>query len=661
MRCMLLLVSIVAFSLLMFAAAPFDHEPTSPYEWRVFVKFSASPKLTNAVKAQFLKDMKAALGPALGDDLGTVTLRDLADVPADKRDRLVSQFAEVGWKALGSDEFRTLTGVKTHFLTVEYRSGAYHLESSQHDGSTGLSTPQVRKKTVTDTDALSRTAGLMLVEDFGPVATVEPLADAKEFCLIRLRGMELPGIDRWLKRGDVFAMSTILDLPKPLPKDAKPEKLKPGQVLEIPTERKAQPRSSTLLRVTEVIDRGVAKCEVFSIYERAFPRQQRLVGYRAMKLSTVDGPIAVTVSDSTGQAPKPNVPLEVWATEYGGLNVKPNARDSLEGRGGRYGSPRKLRGAAFVWIKLGQEQSRFVVPILTTGDPLPLTFQFDEGKVRLARFQDRVERFVSRTIDARLAIDQLGLALKDLIEKQENKKALDRTEIGLKTLEERDKDLSAELAELRGDANAKDAYIAANLNNAEQLIASLRVVKPELEAKREDLKVSLAKAEDPIEFEKKFRAKEIQRQIATFERRGEIPEALEQYDLLIELTKLEDARKRKAKLEEDWKAKSPEQETARSQIKIDWANLAKLDDVKAAVPQLAKGLEILGKADDKYGLRYGLTGIENAVLRLSELANPLDKDFAGDREQIAAIDAVRKELLKIADKLAADRKRIGDG
>ena len=331
------------------APPPLDPEAKTPYTWRVVLKVAPHPALGPAVKGQLVADLKAALGPALGDEFGTVEVVDLAGVKREKWEPLWARFDEKGWAAVEADESRTLTGVKTHFLTVAADGGKFTLQSRQHDGSTGLASPQVRTCVVTDADKLSRTAGLMLAADFGPVATVEQLPDEKEACLLRLRGGALAGADRWLKVGDVYQFAVVLDVPRPQPKDEKPKAARPGQVVKVPTDRKAQPQAYTLLRVSEVVQPGVAKCGVFTRYETPFVRGRYVVGYRGMKVATREAKVSVRVEDDKGNPPRPADPLQVWATEYG-PRVKPNDRDLLDRRGDVFTSARTLGGVAVVVV-----------------------------------------------------------------------------------------------------------------------------------------------------------------------------------------------------------------------------------------------------------------------------------------------------------------------
>lgn len=656
------------FALLLFAAtvaaapplpAPLDPEMKTAYTWRVVLKIDPHPALGPAVKKQLLADLKAALGPALGDDFGTVEFVDLAEAKKEKWEPLWKRFDEKGWAALEGDslkEFQVLTGVKTHFLTLTAGDGKFTLQSRQHDGSTGLVSPQVRRCVVTDADKLSRTAGLMLAADFGPVCTAEPLPGEKDVCLIRLRGGELPGADRWLKVGDVYQYALILDVPRPQPRDEKPKATKPGQVVVVPSDRKAQAWAYTLLRVTEVIQPGVAKCDILTRNE-PFPRARQVVGYRGMKVSTREAAVSVRIEDKDGKPPPPSAPLQVWATEFG-PRAKPNDRDLLDRRGDLFTSGKTLRGVAVVSVKLGAEHQLFPLPVLDHGDPPRLLFGFDEGAVRKAKYEDAAVRFYNKVLDARLAQEELVKALRLLIDKQENKAALKRTADALKGLDEDDARLTQELKELRESPDAKDPIPAGTLATAERLLAGLRLAKPELQQRVSDLEVAIAKADNPAEYEKTFRANEITRQIAFHERRGEIPQALEKYDELIELTQLEEARKRKKKLEDEWTPKGDEHAALRQHLTDNWGKATSREEFDAAIPVLREKVLALAKLDDRLGLRLAVTVIEGGYVRLGDLLNGLDAELSQDRDEILKVKRTMEALRKVEELTRDELKRV---
>lgn len=659
------LLVLVATTAAAAAAPPLDPEANTPYTWRVVLKVAPHPTLGPAVKKQFISDLKAALGPALGDDLGIVEVIDLADVKQDKWEPLWKRFDEKGWAALEGEsvrEFQTFTGIKTHFLTVRANNGKFTLEARQHDGNTGLATPLTRTKTVTDADTLSRTAGLMLAADFGPVGTVELLPDEKETCLLRMRGGELPGADRLVKKGDVFQFVVVQDAPRAPPKDEKekPKATKPGQVIQQPTDRKGQPQPYTLLRVSEVLPAGVVRCDIFTRYDTPFVRGRYNVGYRAMRLSTREAAVSVRVADDKGQPPPASAPLQVWAKAYG-ARVNPNDRDLLDRRGDVFTSPKSLPGIAFVTVRLGSGTfENYPLPVFDHGDPVKLTFRFDESAIRKARFENTAYRFYNKVLDVRLVREELTKVVGGMVSKDEYKPALERAKAGLKAVQEADAKLTQELAELRKNPDAADPAPATTLASAERLLVALRERNAPLEATILDLETAVAKAEDPATYEKKFRANEITRQIAFHERRGEVPEALAEYDKLIEFTGLDEARARKKKLEEEGKPKTDEQAALRNYLTEQWARVTTLDEFAAAIPVLKAKVEAIGKANDKYGMRLALTHIDGAYARLGDLLSGLDADFSEDKEKIAGIDKSMKALQGV-EKLAQDEQKRLEG
>ena len=206
------------------------------------------------------------LAPALGQ-LGTVEVVDLDDLPRDKWDPLWQQFDDKGFSALGAS--RDLNGVKTHFLKLEYHDGQYHLESRQHDGFSGLASPVVRKQNVRAPELVGRTAGLMLDRDFGLAGTVE--AGRRDEARIIPRAGQVGSIERFVKVGDIFAVSQVKKTNRPAPPPVRTATGKiiappPGSVP--PPGLSADPRTYTLLRVNELGKDGVLHCTVLTMWAK---------------------------------------------------------------------------------------------------------------------------------------------------------------------------------------------------------------------------------------------------------------------------------------------------------------------------------------------------------------------------------------------------------
>jgi tetratricopeptide (TPR) repeat protein len=635
-------------------------ESDQPYVWKILVHTQSHPSLHSVRRTQFLKNLKASLTSALGSELGTVEVIDLTSVAPEKWEPHWKAWNERGWAALPEDKsLRKITGVKTHFLKVQVKDGRFRIESQQHDGNTGLLSPMVRVQEVSDADTLGRVAGLMLGMDFGPVGTVELLPENSTHCLIRLRGGDLNGIDRWVKLGDVFTFSIVRNMPRPPSPEMKPPATKPGQKFEIPTEPIAQQQSITLLKVVDLPKPGIAKCEIHCGYLQPFPNDTRVIGYRALKLATHAGPVSVRVVNDQAEPPPASTPLEVWANDTG-FRDKPSVSDTLDGRNQVYTSGRNLCGLGCVVVKLGSERKHFVVPILEGGPPVPLQFEYSEAKVKAANFENKCERFYERVVDAYQAQDELLRALRGMIQKQQNQAALERASTGVKVAQSTDTVLTQELTQLQQHPLASNERAKRLLESCERNLEIYRQGKPSLEAKIEELKVVIAKANNPAEFEREFKMNELKRQITYHERRGEIPEALDVYDQLYELTKSEEVKERKQKLEEEWRVKSPEHDTARKYVTDEWSKLNTTAEIKGGIPKLRAAVEQMAKSQDKYGLRWVQTGILSAVTRLKDVGDTLSPDLVQDKEQIKELQAVLDELRKV-DELARDeRKKLGD-
>ncbi|MBX9584155.1 MAG: hypothetical protein K2X87_27975, partial [Gemmataceae bacterium] len=264
--------------------AGLDPEPNAPYQWRVVVQARPHPLLGPAFRDQLRRDLLAALQPAVGP-LGMVEVLDLDDLPADRRDPLVQDFVSKGFAAL--DAPRDLSGLKTHFLRVEVKDGAYHLEARQHDGFTGLASPLVRRQVVPAPEVVGRAAGLMIDRDFGLAGTVEPVA-GKDEAVVRFRGGKLGPLDRHVKKDDILAVSRITKSSRasaPVARTATGRVIQPAPGTVAPAALTPTPLPFTLLRVTEVLPDGAVKCQALTGYKNGpFPPARDAAGFRAMRL-----------------------------------------------------------------------------------------------------------------------------------------------------------------------------------------------------------------------------------------------------------------------------------------------------------------------------------------------------------------------------------------
>ena len=632
---------VLALALLALAAGParaaivgssLDADLGVPYRWRVVVQFAAGPQFPPPARAQLLSDTRAALQPTLGA-LGTVEVLDLDALPEAARDPLTREFALTGFAALDSPKFRELTGVKTHFLKLSGAGGAVKLEARQHDGSTGLALPVVRVKETRDPQTVNRLAGLLLARDFGPTATVEVPDKESDTVTVRFRGGALPGLERHLKIGDILAVSEVYEQRRPDPPNLN---------------SRARPRvTETLLRLESMPEAGVARCRVLTRFKNAFNIARTLLGVRAMKLATTEAAVELRVLDQDGRPPAAATLLQVRASDVGFLPTA-EARDRLEFRDGLFRSGRPLRGLACVVVTVGASQAQqfFPVPILD-GQTVSLKFPVDPKVAALVEYQNRLDDFAGRLRAAadtqRTLIDELAR----LIVAGKNPQALERAVTGLTTLELLDKELTALLAGLRTPPEAAAPEAAARLADSDARLKALREGRPAVAAKADELRKSIGTTNDPANFEREFAAKERVLRIRRFVAAGEVPQALDEYDLLYELTKQDATREQKAKLEAEWKPRNEAHKKARDFVLDTWRQLPDPAAYAANLDRLTDAAKTMTDNGDRLGLRNLLTALEQTFTKLKEAFDRLDKNTASDDETVAQIGALSKSLGKL--------------
>ena len=77
---------------------------------------------------------------------------------------------------------------KRHFVEVSFADGRYVVRARQHDGSTGLASPVVRRTWTSDRQFVARAAALLIDQDFGVVGTVVPGKSEGQMVQLALKG-----------------------------------------------------------------------------------------------------------------------------------------------------------------------------------------------------------------------------------------------------------------------------------------------------------------------------------------------------------------------------------------------------------------------------------------------------------------------------------------
>ena len=154
----------------------------------------------------------------------------------------------------------------------------------------------------------------------------------------------------------------------------------------------------------------------------------------------------------------------------------------------------------------------------------------DEATARKAELEKATFALRLQIGEAHSALSNLFATTGRLVGESRNRDALDRVMDGLKTAEAVDQTLAAELDRVR-------KIPGANVEDCEQQLKTFREWRDKLKTYEEGL--AAASKLDPIRMEKELRVKDLVERIKTLREQGEIPEALETFDELIELSKNE--------------------------------------------------------------------------------------------------------------------------
>ena len=638
----LLLSSVVSSS----GLAGIDAEQRVAYRWRVVVQFVPNALLNASFQNQILRQIQADLQPAIGE-LGKVEVFDLAKLPESQCDPLTKDFIETGWPALDSPKFRELTGVKTHFVRISVVNGTiYKLEAKQHDGSSGLVTPIVRTKETRDPQTISRLIGLLVGKDFGLVGTVTVPEKETDVLKVRFQGSAIAGIERHVKVGDIMAMSVIREQRRPEPpatNSKQPRKLTPppsqGPLLI------AAPQQYTLLRVESDGTDGTCRCRVFTGYKTPFPIDRTTVGYRCMKLATVESPVQVRIVDPSGKTPVASTVLQVRASDVDFLN-RPEPRDSLEFRDGLFRTGRPLRNIACVVITVGSNARQFPMPVMSD-TPLTVRLTVDPKDAARAEFARQCEDLRNRVLDVLQSQNTLVKDLSKLIITGKNPEALSRAINGLKALDDQDKILTEELARLKKQPDATETNAAESIARSSAQLQAVKDARPGIEAKATELQKSINNLEDPSRLEKDFRIKEIQGQIKTLIAQGEIPEALNEFDRLYDLTKSATTKEQKAKIESEWQPKNDAHRKARDYLLVTWRTVSNLTEFTNNLNSLNDAVKVMTDLDDRFGLFNLLTALDQSYGKLRDILDRLDQNAESDQPSLKELQAIKEALRKI--------------
>jgi hypothetical protein len=257
----LLLSSLCTLCLCGESSASLDPELKTPYHLNVVLHFADHRLLTHVFCDRVERELRDGLQASFGD---------LVNVEVTREHPRLNEVLQNGLKSL--DNWHERSPDKTHFVLIDYSGVHYTIQARQFDGLTGQPSPVVRRDRTRDREFVAKAAALLIDQDFGLVGTFDvwPKEDKPgedKPVVVNLKGASLGiSLDRWIKKGDVFAVVQT-------PSDAAPGTAVKYAVLQVETPPAGA--DSTCL------------CRPFRRYDRPTGG----AGYRCVKLGTISAPL----------------------------------------------------------------------------------------------------------------------------------------------------------------------------------------------------------------------------------------------------------------------------------------------------------------------------------------------------------------------------------
>ena len=214
------------------------------------------------------------------------------------------------------------------------------------------------------------------------------------------------------------------------------------------------------------------------------------------------------------------------------------------------------------------------------------------------------------------------------------------------------------ISALRTPPEAAAPDSAARLTDADARLKALREGRPAVAAKAEELRKSIGTANDPANFEREFAAKERALRIRRFVAAGEVPQALDEYDLLYELTKQDATKEQKAKLEAEWKPRNAAHKKARDFVLDTWRQLPDPASYTANLERLTDASKTFTDNADRLGLRNLLTALDQTYTKLKDSSDRLDRASAADSATLDEIGVLHTTLVKLENEVIATVKKL---
>jgi hypothetical protein len=607
------------------ARADLDPMLEKTYELHVVLHIAEHRSLTPIFQAQIERQLRDHLRLTLGKLANVKILRTHA-LMGDVRARGLQQALD-GWA--------DLSGIKTHFVLIEFNNGRYEMQARQHDGMSGLSSPVVRRDATSDRRLVARKAALLVDRDFGLAATTITGADGKVQLAIQGGNLGVP-LRRWLKSGAVFAVARI-------------------------TQEGGRQRATRLdwaiLQVLDEPTHGVCHCRFITRFkENELTQGGSVVGYRCLQLATTSVPLRLRILDDNAQAevPLPSMQVHVGSSDFGA----PDAFKQATGPDGLVVTDRPFANVAFVQVLSGPtERARFPVALVDDRIVVCRLRANVEADAR-GQLELRKDRWMRRIYDLLLADGSRVQYLNERL-RTSREDALAVSQAGVKGLEEDIASLRLEHQHLCEEAD-KLGKGALDLSEGDQRLKELCNRQQALK----DFKNRLEKALQDEGSEQAKTLRTVLERARLLESQAEFDQALQLYRKVLKESPDQPKVKRYLDgLEQAWKINSPEHQQARDYIYNEWSKKLDTAALKAGLPKAREALAVLQNAGDHLTpqklLQANLVHVAALKARLEVLRQRESEDNRNEARTIGRLAADLSRLHQEATALLP--KKNGPG
>jgi tetratricopeptide (TPR) repeat protein len=639
MRLTALIVPALLLALAAPASAALDAEANVPYRLRVVVHCSDHPDFTAHFRAELKRDLHTGLQAAL-QGLGTVEVVDVRDIPTQQWEPLWKTLDEKGLGAL--DAVSEINGVKTHYVRIEAADGRYEVQARQHDGVAGFASPVVRTARTDGRNFVARLAGQLVKQDFGAIGTFDPPPAGQELVRVRLKSAALGGqIERWVKKGDVFAVVQVRQ-GRGRPARAMPD----GKPVAGPQVGKRI--DGLLLQATEGSKNGAIMCRIFQRFGGdSLPVRGGVLGYRCVKLGTIDAPLRLQLVDASG-APYRSGALQV-RVHAERFPERADEGEEAPFRNGVFQSRKSFSGLVCAQVSVA-DRTIARIPIEILGDEVTVRqVKIEPGAEARGRLDQARRDLIGRITEARLTQARCFRDLITLEREGKNKDALARAETVRKATDVEEAELRQDIERLMERARRELPDGQGFTADCEQQMQVLRDRQKELGKHIDDLNDAIRIENDPAIQARRKQVQEQVRQAELLAQQADYDQALTAYEKALAALDEPEAKaavqKRYDVLKKAWAVRDNEHATARQFIYEKWPGLKDPKEVRDNLPTARKAFEKCKAVGDRLTLNKLQLTAPELVSRLLEEAKAIqDSTEEEDQRRQAALKKVSEDL-----------------